>query len=335
MPPSNGYDVIHDAEIAEWPDWLLAPGLVLPEEKTASVNGHAPREPISDRRMEALVEGLAGRRGRCRRRQKHFTLRNHARRLGGLLHYGKFSRSDAIEWLMAALPSTAVDRALARSTVEWGLDSGAADEIELTDSPAWEARQKSNGHDQEPPDYDAPPPTDETWKPTRAALRTGKCANQAPQEPAQTRLIPAYFNDIEANLNAADFVEGLLIEGGMSVIYGESNSGKTFFATNLAINIARGTAWRGREVERSAVIYCALEGAHGISNRIAAYREHHHVPRDVFIPFAVVTTSINLREAAADLPHLVTLIRQEADSDRPPSPADRVRHIEPSNGRRQ
>ena len=88
----------------------------------------------------------------------------------------------------------------------------------------------------------------------------------------KTALPIEYFADVEASLDAADFVEGLLVERAMSVIYGESGSGKTFFALDLAMHVAGGLPWRGREVDQRGVLYLALEGGHGIRNRIAAFK---------------------------------------------------------------
>ena len=116
-----------------------------------------------------------------------------------------------------------------------------------------------------------------------------------------------YFTDINANLDAADFVEGLLTEGGMSVTYGESNCGKTFFMTDLALHVAAGMEWNGRAVEEGGVIYCALEGSHGISNRVTAWRKHHQM-EGVITPFAIIPISINLLDPAADTERLIQAI---------------------------
>ena len=105
-----------------------------------------------------------------------------------------------------------------------------------------------------------------------------------------------YFHEIEATTDANDFVEGLLIERGMSVIYGESNSGKTFFATDLAFHIACGWPWNGRETKQGAVLYCCLEGSHGIHNRIAALKHNHMVGDD--IPLVVLPVAIDLLNPA-------------------------------------
>lgn len=80
-------------------------------------------------------------------------------------------------------------------------------------------------------------------------------------------------DDITGGEDARDFVEGLLVEGGASVVYGPSNCGKTFWILDLAAHVASGTTWRDREIEQGAVIYFALEGSHGIKNRIAAMKQ--------------------------------------------------------------
>lgn len=123
-----------------------------------------------------------------------------------------------------------------------------------------------------------------------------------------------WFGDIKPNLDASDFVEGLLCGAGMSVVYGESNCGKTFFMTDLAYHIAAGRRWRGAEVERGGVIYVALEGGFGIRNRVAALRRHYAPAEEAgAILFGVVSCSINLLDANADTGPLIELIKEAAE----------------------
>lgn len=132
-----------------------------------------------------------------------------------------------------------------------------------------------------------------------------------------TRRLPViYFNDIQPQLDAADFVENLLIRQSMSVIYGQSNSGKTFWALDLALHVAAGMRWNaapgdpesGREVERMGVLWLAMEGSHGISNRVTAWREFHGI--DVAeLPFAVIPVVLNLLDPDADTDPLLEAIK--------------------------
>jgi len=120
-----------------------------------------------------------------------------------------------------------------------------------------------------------------------------------------------WARDMEAVTDTTDFVEDLLGEGQMSVVYGESNSGKTFWATDLAMHVAAGKAWFGREVETGGVIYVALEGGFGIRNRVAAWKLHHGVSD---MAFGVIPTSINMLDPDADTPRLIDSIRGAAKS---------------------
>ena len=49
-----------------------------------------------------------------------------------------------------------------------------------------------------------------------------------------------FWEDVQASLDAADFVEGLLLDCAMSVVYGQSNSGKTFWVSDMAMHVAAG-----------------------------------------------------------------------------------------------
>ena len=91
---------------------------------------------------------------------------------------------------------------------------------------------------------------------------------------------------------AADFVEGLLTEGGASVVYGPSNCGKSFWILDLAASVATGKDFRDElEVDQGAVVYVALEGIHGATNRIEAMKQAGRLQPDspLFLCFAPVS----------------------------------------------
>jgi KaiC/GvpD/RAD55 family RecA-like ATPase len=70
-------------------------------------------------------------------------------------------------------------------------------------------------------------------------------------------------------------VRGVLPRAELAVIYGESGSGKSFFALDLAAAVARGIDWRGCRVRQGQVVYVAAEGSGGFRKRLKAYRKHH------------------------------------------------------------
>jgi hypothetical protein len=62
---------------------------------------------------------------------KHYTLRNQARLLGGIQAQARFTDSEAVRWLVDALPSTAKDTKAAKKTARWGLDVGRTAPVTL------------------------------------------------------------------------------------------------------------------------------------------------------------------------------------------------------------
>lgn len=115
-----------------------------------------------------------------------------------------------------------------------------------------------------------------------------------------------WFSDAAPALDANDFVEGLLTSGTMSVVYGPSNCGKTFFVLDLALHVAQGEPWRGREVDKGAILYLSLEGAQGVRNRISAFRKHHGLEDDQ-LPFVVMPKPVNLLDSDADVAAVIQL----------------------------
>lgn len=148
---------------------------------------------------------------------------------------------------------------------------------------------------------------------TREILR--QHCDQAPvyQPPAKQPALPIeWFGSAALQTDMRDFVEGLLTDGGMSVVYGESNSGKTFFAFDLAIRVALGWDWQGRETEPGGVLYLACEGGYGVQNREIAFREEHGITGSV--PFASVRASVDLRDPDGDTENVIAAAEHVSDT---------------------
>jgi RecA/RadA recombinase len=146
-----------------------------------------------------------------------------------------------------------------------------------------------------------------SWARLRLIAGGGQAA-----EPKPAPALPILrFEDIQPVLETSDFVQGVLVEGSAAVVYGESNAGKTFWATDLALHVAAGMPWNGRRVEQGGVIYCALEGGVGFRNRVAAWRTDNGMD-DARIPFSAIPVSLNLLDPEADTSRLITAIHAEA-----------------------
>lgn len=86
-------------------------------------------------------------------------------------------------------------------------------------------------------------------------------------------------------------VKGLIPSAGVAMIYGASTSGKSFFALDLGMGIARGEAWRGHTTKQGAVVYVCAEGADDFAKRVTAYTKHHNTGA---LPFEVIDAAPNL-----------------------------------------
>ena len=126
------------------------------------------------------------------------------------------------------------------------------------------------------------------------------------------RIVIEMFNDISPALHTNDMIEDVLGTGAMSVVYGESNSGKTFFVLDAALHKACGWAWRGKHLDKGGVIYCCFEGSHGIRNRVTAFKMEHNLDGQE-IPFGIVTVPLDLCQSEEDTDALIAAIRAKAD----------------------
>jgi KaiC/GvpD/RAD55 family RecA-like ATPase len=111
---------------------------------------------------------------------------------------------------------------------------------------------------------------------------------------------------------ANPLIEDLLDEGGFSVVYGDSGSGKTFIVLNMGFHVAAWLPWNGKRVQRGLVVYVAAEGGKRIRRRIAALQKRYRQEYGDGAPdplLALVRYQIDLRSSDADLNALIALVR--------------------------
>lgn len=106
--------------------------------------------------------------------------------------------------------------------------------------------------------------------------------------------------------SAAPLIKGLLDQGAFSVLYGESNTGKTFVAIDLACHVALGRSWAGMRSEQKAVVYIAAEGGRHIYRRAKAFARRHNVSG---LNFHFIPASVDLLRPGVDLKGLIAAIQ--------------------------
>lgn len=93
----------------------------------------------------------------------------------------------------------------------------------------------------------------------------------------------------------------------LGVLFGESGSGKSFLAFDMAAAIARGVEWNGYRVNQGRVLYVVAEGRNGFVMRNKAYNEFHGL--DDFAMDFIHDVIPNLGNAT-DVRHLIEDMQQ-------------------------
>jgi hypothetical protein len=110
-------------------------------------------------------------------------------------------------------------------------------------------------------------------------------------------------------------IEGWLPAGGMSVVYGEPKSGKTFIVLSMGLHIAAGLPWLGSmPVRQGAVVYIAGEGTFGLGQRTRAARAQYGISDEV--PFFTRTSALNFTEKGSGQA-LIALVREVVPAGEP------------------
>lgn len=95
-------------------------------------------------------------------------------------------------------------------------------------------------------------------------------------------------------------IKGFLPKAALAMVYGASGSGKTFFAMDAALCVARGVAWRGVPVTQGGVAYVVAEGQGGFRDRLQAYAHQMDVDLDA-LPLHILGDAPDLsRKAEVD-----------------------------------
>src|SRR3954454_6685899 len=82
----------------------------------------------------------------------------------------------------------------------------------------------------------------------------------------------------------------ILPRDGVGELCGPPGTYKSFLALDLALSVATGTDWTGREVKQGSVVYIAGEGASGYKSRVPSWKRAKGVTEEV--PFYLVPEAV-------------------------------------------
>jgi len=119
-----------------------------------------------------------------------------------------------------------------------------------------------------------------------------------------------WIGDAQPVLQSNYLIKNWIGSKQMTVVYGQSNTGKSFFTLDMSYHIAAGRTWHGHNVKQGVVLYYAAEGGSGYLNRARAIQDHYN---DENVPLAIRPCPVNLLDPGADLPKLLAQIDMVKD----------------------
>ena len=127
------------------------------------------------------------------------------------------------------------------------------------------------------------------WEPGKRESVNAGPSSDSYREQRKPVPVKIYTYDEMVALPEADFlIDGVIVRRGKNVIFGASNTFKSFHAVDLGCSVSTGRSYHGKTVRKMKVFYAANEGAIGIGRkRIAAWMAYHGIPqaerRNIFL----------------------------------------------------
>lgn len=124
---------------------------------------------------------------------------------------------------------------------------------------------------------------------------------------ARSRFKLETLADCEAEEDGAYIVKGALTPGSVNCVYGPPNSGKSVFASHLAMCVAQGREFFGRKVTATRTLYIASENPRSIRRRLRALRQQHGDTPDLLL----IGATPDLFNASGDAEAIMQIVQDE------------------------
>ena len=115
-------------------------------------------------------------------------------------------------------------------------------------------------------------------------------------------------DDAVAQLDRSYLIKGWFGQGQLSMVYGASNVGKSFFVQDIAWHVSANQDWHGNKVKGGVVLFLALEGGTTTHNRIVALKQQY--PEHKNVKLAVRPLPLNLLDGEVDVNKIVDLCEE-------------------------
>ena len=106
-----------------------------------------------------------------------------------------------------------------------------------------------------------------------------------------------HVSDIEME-QPAWLINGMLEKEALTMCFGSPGAGKTFAVLDMALSIAAGKDWHGKDVEQGLVLYICGEGHAGFARRVAAWSQTHDVDL-TDVPFYKSNSAVIVNDEAS------------------------------------
>ena len=148
-----------------------------------------------------------------------------------------------------------------------------------------------------------------------ASASIGSDAAEAILDAAMAEVQEYYFTRATSYLGQPAplqwIIKGWIPDSGVSMVYGESGSGKTFITLDMACHIAAGLQWHGHKTKHGLAVYMAGEGNYGIRQRVAAWCKAHGVQNLDNLLISNKAIDVDSPAAAAQIINAVREVTQE------------------------